>query len=430
MAAAAAGGGGGNGSNRNANNNSGSNNSGSNNEPDHIFNFRYGNNNIIWNTQNKTLHVDAIPQLQREAMDIDLNEIHILSMSAMRNGNQIYITGIYDSGEDGVGWGESFNNMPLYEIVIEGNVYRNRNPYIQGDYAIDYQSIKITKLTNPSDEINQHIAARGSNMDTFLDVFITPDDEIDFVKFVRYLVGNIMNFQTMTLHKDVLPGDARMRLEIFMAGLARDMMDGYPLDFVEPLRWEPVPAPIGNPPPFVPVAQNQNNNRNNRNNNNNGPAPQWFQNVLAAAGGGGGIGAGQNVQYPNNGQRVVRNLPANATNSLTYEEIADGTNMVNFQGEGALADPRHYTRESFNAIQRYVHPHGAVVANTGYKLNPFTKQRIQPENVTRYTARVAAAAGNQQGGVQRLKKRRATHKRRSAKNKRRVTHKRRGVAKK
>lgn len=110
------------------------------------------------------------------------------------------------------------------------------------------------------------------------------------------------------------------------------------------------------------------------------------------------------ANYPNNGRRMNRIVPANASNTLTYANISDGTNMVNFQGE--FGHGRYYRKNTFNQIQ----PH----EYSGKKKNPFTQQNIEPGNITRYTARKPAAGG----------RRRKTMKRRRV-NKKKTQHRRR-----
>ncbi len=107
------------------------------------------------------------------------------------------------------------------------------------------------------------------------------------------------------------------------------------------------------------------------------------------------------ANYPNNGQRAERNIPANASNAVSYTNIVNGANMVNFHGE--FGHGRFYTKNTFNQIQPHVY--------SGKKKNPFTQQNIEPGNIIRYTAKKAAAL---QGGRRRVRK---TKKRRVSKKK-------------
>jgi hypothetical protein len=71
----------------------------------------------------------------------------------------------------------------------------------------------------------------------------------------------------------------------------------------------------------------------------------------------------------------LRNLPANATNAITYEPIANSTNMVNFHGE--FEHGRYYKRNTFTQL-----PAGP----NGRKRNPYTQQNIM--NTRSYRARI------------------------------------------
>jgi hypothetical protein len=110
------------------------------------------------------------------------------------------------------------------------------------------------------------------------------------------------------------------------------------------------------------------------------------------------ISTNHSTMYPNNGQRTNRNVPANATNAVSYENIVNGANMVNFQGE--FGHGRFYTKNTFNKIQPYIY--------SGKKRNPFTQQNIEPGNITRYTAKKAAQGGRRR--VRKTKKRRVSKK--------------------
>lgn len=71
----------------------------------------------------------------------------------------------------------------------------------------------------------------------------------------------------------------------------------------------------------------------------------------------------------------LRNLPADATNAITYDPIANGTNMVNFHGE--FDHGRYYKRNTFAQL-----PAGP----NGRKRNPYTQQNIM--NTRSYRARI------------------------------------------
>jgi hypothetical protein len=73
------------------------------------------------------------------------------------------------------------------------------------------------------------------------------------------------------------------------------------------------------------------------------------------------------------GNIVSKNLPRNAENAVMMEPIADGNNMVNFQGEYDLG--RYYKKSTYNS---FVAP----------KTNPFTRRAIGIRNVVRYKAKV------------------------------------------
>lgn len=125
---------------------------------------------------------------------------------------------------------------------------------------------------------------------------------------------------------------------------------------------------------YVPNNVNTNNTNNNNNNNLH------------------------TTQYPNNGQRTNRNVPANATNAISTNNIENGTNMVNFHGE--FGHGRFYTKNTFNKIKRHVY--------SGKKRNPYTQQNIESGNITRYTAKKAAQGGRRR--IRKTKKRRVSKK--------------------
>ncbi len=79
----------------------------------------------------------------------------------------------------------------------------------------------------------------------------------------------------------------------------------------------------------------------------------------------------------------VRNVPAGTENAITYDNIINGANMVNFHGEMARTnEPRYYTHDTFRAFP---------VNAQGFRLNPFTRRRIYPHEVDAYTARIPIA---------------------------------------
>jgi hypothetical protein len=76
-----------------------------------------------------------------------------------------------------------------------------------------------------------------------------------------------------------------------------------------------------------------------------------------------------------------RNIPANATNAITYNSIQNGNEMVTFHGNlNRNEGRRYYKRTTYNSLN--------VNPRSGLKQNPFTRQNIRPENTVRYTARV------------------------------------------
>ncbi len=129
---------------------------------------------------------------------------------------------------------------------------------------------------------------------------------------------------------------------------------------------------------YTPNNDNTNNNTNNTTNNT----------ILHA------------TQYPNNGQRTNRNIPANATNAISTNTIENGTNMVNFQGE--FGHERFYTKNTFDKLQ----PH----EYSGKKRNPFTQQIIEPGNITRYIAKKPAVTQGGRRHVRKIKRHRLSKK--------------------
>ena len=93
----------------------------------------------------------------------------------------------------------------------------------------------------------------------------------------------------------------------------------------------------------------------------------------------------------------VRELNINTKNSILDDEIflnengepLESVEMVNFHGEGKLEDPRYYRKSTFNQLERTAH---------GFRMNPFTKQEILPENVVKYTAKPKSRKGGKRRG--------------------------------
>jgi hypothetical protein len=140
-----------------------------------------------------------------------------------------------------------------------------------------------------------------------------------------------------------------------------------------------------------------------------------------------------NGGHNNNVQAVIRNIPAGSTNVISWENIQDGANLVNFPSNPDAMESefgRYYTAISFNQLQE----------QNGRKINPHTRHVIEPERVVRYRARLvaplgngggnvaAAAAGGGGGGAQGGGRRRLHKSRRHTR--RRVNRKRRAATKK
>ncbi len=71
-------------------------------------------------------------------------------------------------------------------------------------------------------------------------------------------------------------------------------------------------------------------------------------------------------------------------NTITYENIVNGDEMIDFHNEAArINEPRYYKLSTLNQMH---------VNNQLYKLNPYTRRRIMPENIKLYTARIPAPA--------------------------------------
>lgn len=75
-----------------------------------------------------------------------------------------------------------------------------------------------------------------------------------------------------------------------------------------------------------------------------------------------------------------RNVPRNATNTITTNAIADGNVMVNFHDE--YSQGRYYKAETYNAIRPI----------EGKKLNPYTRQEIRDGNAVWYKAKLSGGA--------------------------------------
>jgi hypothetical protein len=89
-----------------------------------------------------------------------------------------------------------------------------------------------------------------------------------------------------------------------------------------------------------------------------------------------------NLGNNNSNQNAIletRNLPVNAINTITYEPIANSTEMVNFHNE--FGHGRYYTRETYNQMP---------IGPNGRKRNPYTQQNIT--EIRSYTGRIPAAA--------------------------------------
>ena len=93
-------------------------------------------------------------------------------------------------------------------------------------------------------------------------------------------------------------------------------------------------------------------------------------------------------------------IPAGQEDVISMAPIPDGTRMVDFHGE--RAKHRYYTEATYNALNP--------------KKNPYTRQAIEPNQVTRYIAKLDSTLPVQQAG--RRRKTRKT-KRRARKTRRR-----------
>lgn len=399
--AAAGGGGGGEGANGNAGNNERP-------EPDYIF--EHDSLYLEYYTPDRFVYVEEESTSFEDVIDMnDHRRLYRSIMNRAGDAHNITITGIFDAPPSGIEWG-TFNDRPIYHIEIRARSTSARN---NGQLNIQYISINFRKIVDPLDAIQQHINTRGATMADFVGLFTTADGNVNYRKFMKYMYLRFRNnnavFQETGVYVDTIQSAAERRdLRSFIQAVAEGILGAAPMDAqVEPYYDEVAPEPVGRDPLL-----NQNNNNNQ--------GPQWFQNLVAGGGGGGAYVAPPD--YTNILVGANRVLPANAVNAISYNAIAEGTQMVNFQGEAALKEPRYYTKNTFNQIVPYVHPHGAVVANTGYKMNPFTKARIEPGQVRQYTAHIAAQ--EQQGGRRRRRTvKRRLNKRRSATKKRKHSKK-------
>ena len=72
------------------------------------------------------------------------------------------------------------------------------------------------------------------------------------------------------------------------------------------------------------------------------------------------------------------NVPEGSSNIISYEDINDGANMVNFEGEYNYG--RYYTKNTFNRLSKN---------NQGYKTHPQTRGKIKNNTTFRkYKARI------------------------------------------
>jgi hypothetical protein len=84
----------------------------------------------------------------------------------------------------------------------------------------------------------------------------------------------------------------------------------------------------------------------------------------------------ENNIYGNNQISIKepRNIPENATETITLGPIASGELMANFHNE--FLHKRYYTKNSFNKLKKN--------PDSGKKQNPVTRKNINPENVVFY----------------------------------------------
>jgi E3 ubiquitin-protein ligase SspH2 len=97
-------------------------------------------------------------------------------------------------------------------------------------------------------------------------------------------------------------------------------------------------------------------------------------------------------------------IPKGQTDAILFEEIADGTRMVDFQGE--MQHNRYYTEKTFKKLNGQ---------------NPYTRQPIKQEDIILYTAELDPSLPVQQGG---RKKSRNTKRRSIYRKNNRTTRKR------
>ena len=73
------------------------------------------------------------------------------------------------------------------------------------------------------------------------------------------------------------------------------------------------------------------------------------------------------------------NIPEGSSNTITYNDIENGRELINFQGE--YDHNRYYTKNTFNTLAKN---------NQGLKTNPYTKEKIRNNATLRkYKARVS-----------------------------------------
>ena len=91
-------------------------------------------------------------------------------------------------------------------------------------------------------------------------------------------------------------------------------------------------------------------------------------------------------------------IPAGQEDIISMTAIPDGTRMVDFHGE--RAKHRYYTEATYNALNP--------------KKNPYTRQAIEPNQVTRYIAKLDSTLPVQEAGRRKTRK----YKRRARKTRR------------
>lgn len=96
-----------------------------------------------------------------------------------------------------------------------------------------------------------------------------------------------------------------------------------------------------------------------------------------------------------------RNIPAGSSNTISYANIADGSQMVNFHNE--FNKGRYYTQNTYNSIQ--------TNERIGRKRNPYTRAPI--DEITSYKAHIVGVEA--EGGKRKSKKTRKSKKSRKSK---------------